>query len=351
MGEILGIGCTHTLVRAQPNRMDGYLRKNLQHPDTPPELRDPKNWPEEARKEWGDDEGLTTARKYKEELQKGFRLARKAIDDFKPDFVLIFADDQYENVQDDLLSPFTVFAIDEVLCDERVAGGGSRYKPKVTIKGHPQAANHIVRELIGRGFEVGCSWKLAHGPSYGHAFTWTVDYLDLDETEHVKFPHPVVPVAVNCYGIDLRIPPPGVKIEETKQIGRKLEGMPVTPPPSPTPWRSYDMGKAVAQIIQESPWRAVVIGSASWSHGSLTTKNYYLWPDMEADRARRAELFAGQHWKWRNLDPKQILDSGQHEFLNWICLAGAMEGRKPELLSLSEAWLFNSSRMVVVFPV
>jgi hypothetical protein len=89
----------------------------------------------------------------------------------------------------------------------------------------------------------------------------------------------------------------------------------------------------VAQIIRESPWRAVVIGSASWSHGSLTTKNYYLWPDMEADRARRAELFAGQHWKWRNLDPKQIVDSGQQEFLNWVCLAGAMEGSPSSSLS------------------
>jgi hypothetical protein len=54
--------------------------------------------------------------------------------------------------------------------------------------------------------------------------------------------------------------------------------------------------------------------------------------------------------KWRDLDAEQLNDAGQHEFLNWICLAGAMEGRKPQLLSLSEAYLFNSNRMVVVFP-
>jgi hypothetical protein len=327
---------------------DNYLRKNLKHPETPAELRDPKNWPEEMRKEWADDEGLETARKYKAELQRGFRLARKTIDEFKPDFVVIFADDQYENVQEDLIPPFTVYAIGEVVCDERPGHPGSHYKPPVTIKGHPEAARHIVRHLIGKGFEVASSWRLLHGPSYGHAVTWTVDFLDLDQ---VGFPHPVVPCTVNCYGADLRIPPPGVKTEETKQIGRKLAGMPVTPPPSPVPWRCYDLGKAIAQIIQESPWRAVIIGSSSWSHASLTTKHHYLWPDMAADRARRAELFAGEQWKWRNLDPQQISDSGQHEFLNWICLAGAMEGRKPELISLSEAYLFNSNRMLVVFPV
>ncbi len=48
---------------------------------------------------------------------------------------------------------------------------------------------------------------------------------------------------------------------------------------------------------------------------------------------------------------KAELLAGQHEFLNWICLAGAMEGRKPRLLLLSESYLFNSNRMVVVFPV
>jgi len=55
--------------------------------------------------------------------------------------------------------------------------------------------------------------------------------------------------------------------------------------------------------------------------------------------------------KQRNLDPQQLNNSGQHEFLNWICLAGAMEERKPRLLLLSESYLFNSNRMVVVFPV
>jgi hypothetical protein len=328
-----------------------YLRVNLAHPSTPPELRDPKNWPEQARKEWGDDEGVTTARKYLAELQKGFRLARKAIDEFKPDFVLVFADDQYENLREDCLPPFTVFAIDEVYCDiwastslDGVPNPNVRFNPPVTVKGHLEAARHIVRELIKKGFDVASSWRLPHGPSYGHSMTWTCDFLDLDQRGF----YPVVPFAVNTYGVDLRIPYP--ENPSPSRLGRKLEGMPVTPPPAPVPWRCYDLGKAVAKIIEASPWRAVIVGSASWSHASLNTKSRYLWPDMESDRARREELFRGEQRKWRDLAAEQLNDAGQHEFLNWICLAGAMEGRKAELLSLSEAYLFNSNRMVVVFP-
>ena len=41
-----------------------------------------------------------------------YRKARQAIEDFKPDFVLIFGDDQYEVFQEDLLPPFAIFGID-----------------------------------------------------------------------------------------------------------------------------------------------------------------------------------------------------------------------------------------------
>jgi hypothetical protein len=313
-------------------------------------MKDPKNWPPKMREEWGDDEGLETARKYRAELVRGLRAARRAIDEFAPDFVLIFGDDHAENIQEDLIPSFAIFAIEEVECKLRQATRNHQQQDgpaSITIKGHTAAANHIARELIWRGFEVACSWKLPHGESYGHAMVNTVSFLDLDG---VGFPYPVIPVAVNCYGNDL--PVAGNPIIERQIIGRRRENEAVPPPPpSPVPWRCYDLGKAVAKIIEESPWRAVVIGSSSWSHAFLTAKHNYLFPDMEADRARREELFGGEQAKWRELDPEQIIDSGQQEFLNWICLAGAMEGRKAQILSLSEAYLFNSNKLVAVFPV
>ena len=49
------------------------------------------------------------------------------------------------------------------------------------------------------------------------------------------------------------------------------------------------------------------------------------------------------------LDPELIRDAGQHEFLNWICLAGAMDDRKAEILAWAECYIFNSSKCVCLF--
>ena len=357
MGEIIGIGCTHAPHLALPDeRMaDIYFRRNLASELTPAEWKDPANWPAEMREEWGDDEGLSAARKHRADLVAGFRGARDALDAFNPDFVLIFGDDQYENFHEDVIPPFCAYALDEVECRTRTpgardgngvarAGGTAVADPPLVVKGEKAAGNHVARALIERGFDVACSWRLHHMEQLGHAFVSTVRYLDWDKK---GFPYPVVPFHVNCYGKDLRVPnennPPG------SVIGRRIENVAVTPPPSPPPWRCYDLGAEVARIVEESPYRAAIIGSSSWSHASLTQKHYYLYPDVVEDRKRYHELKDGEQGRWRDLDPEQIRDSGQHEILNWVCLAGAMGARKADVLAYSESFIFNSSKAVALF--
>jgi hypothetical protein len=324
---------------------DIYFRRNLASPLTPADWKNPENWPPALRAEWSDDEGRAAARRHREELVKGFRAARAALDAFRPDLVLVWGDDQYENFKEDLIPPFSVYAMREVeYRGGRVPnvwneGPDRRFK----TPGHQEAGMFLARELIKGGFDVACSWKLHHMEHMGHAFGATISYLDWDRR---GFPYPVIPFHVNCYGSDMRIPGPG---QETA-MGRRQEAMPVAPPPSPPPWRCYDLGKAVARILRESPWRAVVVGSSSWSHASLTKKHHYLYPDVEVDRRRYQELKGGQQHLWRDLDPGQIRESGQHEILNWVCLAGAMEGRKAEVLAYSETYVFNSSKAVALFP-
>jgi hypothetical protein len=36
--------------------------------------------------------------------------------------------------------------------------------------------------------------------------------------------------------------------------------------------------------------------------------------------------------------------------LNWVCLAGAMEGRRAEMTSFVESYLFNSNKVLALFP-
>src|SRR5487761_1157130 len=128
MGEILGIGCTHGPHLALPDeRMaDIYFRRNLASDKTPPEWKDPQNWPAAMREEWSDDEGAAAAHRHRAELVKGFREARAALDAFNPDFVLIFGDDQYENFKEDIVPPFCVYAIDEFDLTARRGGGEGR---------------------------------------------------------------------------------------------------------------------------------------------------------------------------------------------------------------------------------
>jgi len=153
----------------------------------------------------------------------------------------------------------------------------------------------------------------------------------------------MVPLAINCYGSDMRIP----QLNPIK--GRRLAWSPMYPPPAPPPWRCYDLGKAVREILEASPYRVAIIASSAWSHASLVPKHYFLWPDSETDRRHYEELAAGEHRKWRDLDWEEMRDAGEHEMLNWVCLAGAMEDRKAEILAYAEAYIFNSDKCVALF--
>ena len=45
------------------------------------------------------------------------------------------------------------------------------------------------------------------------------------------------------------------------------------------------------------------------------------------------------------------MDSGQHEFLNWVCLAGAMSelGHKADIVDYVETYVFNSEKCLAIF--
>lgn len=356
MAETMGIGMFHG---PQPglsdeSMADVYFRRNLANPDTPAELKNPANWPPGLQKEWGDDEGLSAARAHREEAIEGCRRARALIDEFDPDVVVVFADDQYENFREDVLPPFCVYALDEFALggfDRHVPGGSGpssfavpleREPLQETVTGSRRIGTELANELVLSDFDVACSWKLHHLSQLGHAFSHSVDYLDWDRR---GFPYCLIPFHVSCYGADLKVPAPGTRIVP----GRRIEGVELPPPASPTPRRCYDLGRRVGEILQAGPHRAVIIGSSSWSHASLTPMHGYLWGDVESDRRHLEQLVANRFARWRDIPATEMRASGQHEMLNWVCLAGAMEGRQAEVLSYAETYIFNSSKCVAAF--
>ena len=94
MGQILGLGVTHfPPLSGTDENLGRILKRALDDPAIPERMRDPSGWPAAMREEYGVDAGLTASRHHREALLTGFRNARRVLDEFAPDFVVIWGDD------------------------------------------------------------------------------------------------------------------------------------------------------------------------------------------------------------------------------------------------------------------
>src|SRR5262245_38667835 len=115
MAEILGLGMTHyPPLAGRDENMMGILKGTLRDPAIPAELKEPVNWPPRMREEYGTDQGKAAAAEHRQTLIDGMDQIRAALDEFKPDFVLIWGDDQYENFNEDIIPPFCILAYDQI---------------------------------------------------------------------------------------------------------------------------------------------------------------------------------------------------------------------------------------------
>jgi hypothetical protein len=298
------------------------------------------------RVEWGEDEGASHARIHRDAIVAQLRAARRALDEFAPDIVVIWGDDQYENFHDDIVPAFCVMAYDHMQFQPWLKQGSENYwgEPKeqtFVARGHRIAAKHLATELLGQAFDVAYAYRPLHAP-LGHAFRNSVLYLDWDRT---GLNYPIVPVSINCYGrrlvvqkgylADLLDPPTSDRLD----------------PPSPSPSRCFDFGAACARAFADTPWRVALVASSSWSHAFLTEKHHYLYPDHDADRELYQALIEGDYGTWRNRSLAQIEASGQQELLNWFCLIGAMAELDQRTVDATyfESSIMNSNKVIATF--
>lgn len=354
MGELLLAGTTHyPLMLYSDEFMTSQMERHWKNPKLPEYWKDQKNWPAPMQEEYGlnGSNGLASARAHRARLVSAFRKVREEIDAFKPDFVLIWGDDQYENFHEDLVPPFSVYICDKyetqpyhkrrMMPDGREAFNvwGEDIDHRFTHKGHPEGAKFLATRLLEMGHAMPYAYKTLHFQGLPHAFLNTLLFLDYDRK---GFDYPVIPFHVNCYGSSF------VKNRGGSPL-QAVEGA-EPDPPAPSAKLCFDVGAATARALKDSKYRAVIMGSSSWSHAFLVGKHHMLWPDIDADRARYEELAAGKTHLWKDLTMKQIEDAGQQELLNWICLGGALSelGCKPRIIDFVQTYIFNSSKCFAV---
>ena len=348
MAEILGLGITHyPAIVVEPEHWSQFVIRRTEAGQVPAEVFENKaGWPAAMREEWAGDRGAAAAERHRTRLVAAAGKVRQALDAFDPDFVVIWGDDQYENFRNDCIPAFCVYIFDHAVSrpyNPRFFGGvgniwGLPADAELMVRGHRDGARSLCQSLLGQGFDIAYSYETRHRDGLAHSFNNAILYLDYERS---GFPYPIVPFHVNCYGNRL------TDISED-DAGGKVSDL---SPPSPSPKRCFEIGRATARCFADSPWRVALIASSSWSHANLTEKTDWLYPDIPSDRARLEELENGDYARWAEIDIHQIEDAGQHEFLNWICLAGAMAetDQRFEAIDFVESYLFNSSKCFGVF--
>jgi hypothetical protein len=211
------------------------------------------------------------------------------------------------------------------------------------LHGASGEARSLANDLLEDGFDVAYSYQRRESAHFPHAIANTQLFLDYDNAGR-EFPYRILPITVNCYGQHV-IARRGGLARFADIHDERLD------PVGPTPRRCFQLGGGVARALAATDLRVALVASSSWSHAFLTDKLWHLRPDTDADR-RLYEAFQRRDWDtWTSVTGKEIVDAGQHEMLNWFCLAGAMSE-----LGLPLAWsdfvetdVFNSNKCFAVF--
>jgi Catalytic LigB subunit of aromatic ring-opening dioxygenase len=353
MAEVIGLGLTHyPLLLSPDSQMSLLLRMTLTDPDIPAECKDPENWSPTARSQWSTDQGHAAAVQHRQELLEGLAVCRRELDNFQPDVLIVWGDDQYENFREEVIPAFCVLAYGDTEVEpfgvlRRIGAPNVWGLPDdttYTMHGAPEFAKRLASDVLADGIDCAYSYQPRAGIHFPHSFANTQTFLDYENAGR-KFPYPIVPIAVNCYGEHVIVRRGGVA--PFSEISREEH----LDPPGPTPKRCFQFGQAIARSVAATERRVAMIASSSWSHAFLNDKDWHLHPDTAADQRLFEALTAGDYDTWIQTTTRDVVDAGQHEMLNWFCLLGAMSelGLPLRWSSFVGSEIFNSNKAFAVF--
>jgi 3-O-methylgallate 3,4-dioxygenase len=224
---------------------------------------------------------------------------RKTLADAGLDVLIVMGDDQDESYLEDCRPAFAIYYGATILNSNEQHEQYHRRFPEWYVKNRQgffedvaprsypvdsRLALHLIDWLMERGFDPASSKSLREGEGEGHAVAY-VHRRVMDPSA----PIPVVPVFLNTY----------------------------YPPNQPRPRRCYELGQAIRRAVEAYPAdaRVGIIASGGLSHFLV---------DEDFDRAILKACADKDAAFLKNL-PRNKLNAGSSEILNWVGIAGALE--------------------------
>jgi len=151
---------------------------------------------------------------------------------------------------------------------------------------HEDLANQVLERGLDAGFDLALSWEAP----VDHAFLSPVNTMHGDR----PIP-PLVPIWVNCFVA-----------------------------PQPTARRCFAFGQHIARVVAASPWNVGIIATGGLSHFPELSLPRVGDTDTVFDRKLIHWMETGEHEPLLELTAGELHKSGEHEFLNWMVLIGAV---------------------------
>jgi len=163
---------------------------------------------------------------------------------------------------------------------------------------HEALAGAILEQGLEAGFDLAMSWEAP----IDHAFLSPVNVMH--GTRAIR---PLVPIWINCFVA-----------------------------PQPTARRCFAFGRHIARVVAASPWTVGIIATGGLSHFPELSLPRVGETDTVFDRKLIHWMETGEHEPLLALSADELHKSGEHEFLNWMVLLGAVTPARADVRYFGE---------------
>src|SRR5579872_5130660 len=210
------------------------------------------------------------------------------LDETRPDLAIVIGSDHLETF---FLHAVPTFAIIGGL-HSKAAFARRTYSLPI----HP-FAEELLDQLVLGGFDMTYSQDAELGHAFAAVYEWVIEGRSI----------PVVPIFVNTYL-----------------------------PPLPPARRCAQLGVAIRDAIEASPYRIAIVASGGMSHYPGAWK--YPQPAYDFDWWAIAHMERGNPGVLLDLTNEQLYEVGNTEMLPWMVLFGAIGDQPGELLTYQPTW-------------